>query len=97
MLPVVAGEAATRRQIALYTVPMALAAVAPWPLGLAGAIYGAVAVATTAVFAALVWQVAARRSQPGDRMKPEKRLFAYSILYLFVIFGALVADRWMLA
>jgi protoheme IX farnesyltransferase len=97
MLPVVAGEAATRRQIALYTVPMALAAVAPWPLGLAGAIYGAVAIVLTAVFAALVWQVATRTKQPGDAMRPEKRLFGYSILYLFVIFGALVADRWMLA
>ena len=29
-------------------------------------------------------------------MMPEKRLFSYSILYLFVMFGALVADRWML-
>ena len=97
MLPVVAGEAATRRHIAFYTVPMAVAAVAPWPLGLAGVLYGAVAVATTAVFAALVWRVATRRSVPGDGMRPEKRLFGYSIVYLFVIFGALVADRWMLA
>ena len=30
-------------------------------------------------------------------MKPEKRLFAFSILYLFAIFGALVADRWLIA
>jgi protoheme IX farnesyltransferase len=30
-------------------------------------------------------------------MKPEKRLFAFSILYLFVVFGALVLDRWLLA
>ena len=30
-------------------------------------------------------------------MKPEKRLFAYSIIYLFALFGALVADRWILA
>jgi heme o synthase len=97
MLPVVAGEAATRRQIALYTVPMALAAVAPWGLGLVGWVYGAVAMAMTAVFAALVWRVATRRTGASDTMRPEKRLFAFSILYLFVIFGALVADRWMLA
>jgi heme o synthase len=97
MLPVVAGEAATRRQIALYTVPMAAAALAPWALALVGAIYGAVAAVSTAMFAVLVWQVATRRTTPGDRMRPEKRLFGYSILYLFVIFGALVADRWMLA
>jgi len=30
-------------------------------------------------------------------MKPEKRLFAYSIFYLFAVFGALVLDRWILA
>ena len=95
MLPVVAGERATRTQIGLYTIPMAAAAIAPWALGLTGAIYGWVAVATTALFAAMVTQVATRRTQPGDTMRPEKRLFAYSILYLFILFGALVADRWI--
>src|SRR5215210_5243170 len=40
MLPVVAGAPATRRQIALYTVPMAAAAIAPWALGLTGPAYG---------------------------------------------------------
>jgi protoheme IX farnesyltransferase len=93
MLPVVAGEKATRRQIGLYTVPMALAAVAPWPLGLTGAIYGLVALVTTAVFAVLAALVAAGRTTPT--MTREKQLFSYSILYLFVIFGALVVDRWL--
>jgi protoheme IX farnesyltransferase len=97
MLPVVAGERATRTQIGLYTIPMAVAAVLPWPLGLAGAIYGVVSVSMTAGFAALAALVALRRQRADDAMKPEKRLFSYSILYLFVIFGALVADRWMLA
>jgi protoheme IX farnesyltransferase len=92
MLPVVAGEKATRRQIGLYTIPMALVAVAPWPLGLTGAIYGIVAVVTTAVFAVLAALVAAGKTTPT--MTREKQLFSYSILYLFVIFGALVADRW---
>jgi protoheme IX farnesyltransferase len=96
MLPVVAGERATRTQIGLYTVPMALVAIAPWALGLTGAIYGGVALVTTGIFAALAAVVATRRQVEGDAMKPEKRLFSYSILYLFVIFGALVADRWML-
>lgn len=95
MLPVVAGERATRTQIGLYTIPMAAAAIAPWALGLTGAIYGWVAMATTAVFALMVAQVAVRRTQPGDTMRPEKRLFGYSILYLFILFGALVADRWI--
>jgi len=94
MLPVVRGEAVTRTQIGLYTIPMALAAVLPWPLGLTGAIYGVTALVTTAVFALMAAQVATRRQVPGDTMKPEKRLFGYSILYLFIVFGALVADRW---
>ncbi|PCD04362.1 protoheme IX farnesyltransferase [Sphingomonas spermidinifaciens] len=95
MLPVVAGERVTRHQIGLYTVPMAVAAIAPWPLALTGWIYGSVAVATTAIFAAMAAVVTFRTSDEG--MKPEKQLFKYSILYLFILFGALVADRWVLA
>ncbi|WP_404335248.1 heme o synthase [Sphingomonas sp. MMS12-HWE2-04] len=94
MLPVVSGEATTRTQIGIYTLPMAAAAIAPWPLGLAGAIYGAAAVVLTGIFLAFVAQVTFRRSVPDDSMAPEKRLFKYSILYLFLLFGALVADRW---
>ncbi|MBB4152497.1 protoheme IX farnesyltransferase [Sphingomonas jinjuensis] len=95
MLPVVAGERVTRRQIGLYTMPMAVAAIAPWPLGLTGAIYGVTSVAGTALFAAMAAQVATRRQAPDDAMRPEKRLFKYSILYLFLLFGALVADRYL--
>jgi len=94
MLPVVAGERVTRAQIGLYTIPMAIAAVAPWPLGLTGAIYGVIATAGTALFAAYAAIVAFRHTQADDTMKPEKRLFKYSILYLFLLFGALVVDRW---
>ena len=94
MLPVVAGERVTRTQIGLYTIPMAAVAILPWPLGLVGPVYGIVASVTTAVFALLALNVAVRTTQAGDRMTPEKRLFSYSILYLFVVFGALVADRW---
>lgn len=97
MLPVVAGERATRRQIGLYTIPMAIAAVAPWPLGLAGPIYGAVAIGMTALFALLALRVATRTQASVDAMKPEKALFSFSILYLFVVFGALVVDRWVFA
>ena len=95
MLPVVAGERMTRIQIGLYTIPMAVAAVAPWPLGLTHALYGWVAIAATAWFALLASQVATRTTGADDRMRPEKRLFAYSIAYLFILFGAVVADRWL--
>ena len=96
MLPVVAGERVTRRQIGLYTIPMALCAVAPWPLGLTGAIYGVVAVAATAWFGWLAFRVSVRSTGPEDTMRPEKRLFAYSIAYLFVLFGAVVVDRMLI-
>ncbi len=95
MLPVVAGERMTRTQIGLYTIPMAVAAVAPWPLGLTHALYGWVAIAATAWFALLATQVTTRTTGTDDRMRPEKRLFAYSIAYLFILFGAVVADRWL--
>jgi len=94
MLPVVAGERSTRIQIGLYTLPMILCAAAPWPLGFTGAIYGITAAVMSGLFLAMAVQVAIRRSQPGDDMAPEKRLFKFSILYLFIVFGALVVDRW---
>ncbi len=97
MLPVVAGVTTTRRHIALYTLPMVAAAIAPWVLGLTGWIYGASAIALNAVFLLLALAVLANRATEPAGMKSEKRLFAYSIVYLFALFGALVADRWIFA
>ena len=97
MLPVVAGIRATRRQVLLYTLPMAAAAVAPWPLGLTGAIYGVTASLLTTWFAILAARVAVSRETDQALMKPERALFKFSILYLFVLFGALVVDRLVLA
>ncbi len=93
MLPVVSGERTTRHQIGLYTIPMALCAVAPWALGLTGAIYGLVALVASVVFGVFAVQVATRTTQVDDTMAPEKRLFKWSILYLFIVFAALVVDR----
>jgi protoheme IX farnesyltransferase len=95
MLPVVAGERSTRLQIGLYTLPMIAAAVAPWALGLAGPVYGIAAIALSAVFALLAVRVLLNRATEPKAMGPEKSLFAFSILYLFAIFGALVADKWL--
>ena len=97
MLPVVAGVTTTRRHIALYTIPMAAAAIAPWAMGLTGWVYGIASIALNAAFLALALAVLANRATAPAGMKPEKRLFAYSILYLFGLFGALVADRWLFA
>ena len=93
MMPVAKGEASTRRQILLYAVLLAPVAVAPWAIGGTGAIYGLGAVALSLAFVALSLPVALRRSVEGDRMKPEKRLFGFSILYLFALFAILVIDR----
>ncbi|OWR00027.1 heme o synthase [Sphingopyxis witflariensis] len=94
MMPVVAGEKSTRRQILLYAVIMAAAAIVPWPLGYTGALYGWTAVLLSALFVLLSIQVGTRTTGEGDLMRPEKRLFAYSIAYLFILFGAVVADHW---
>ncbi len=96
MLPVVSGEVATRRQIWFYTSIMAVAALAPVVLQLTGFIYGVTALLGTALFAVFAFQVYRRRESDPTRMGPERRLFKYSILYLFLLFGAVVVDRWVL-
>jgi protoheme IX farnesyltransferase len=97
MMPVVAGHASTRRQILAYSIVMAVAAVAPWPLGLTGWIYGCVTAVLGLVFVVFAIGVARNAATEPKMMGPEKRLFAFSILYLFILFAALVADRWLLA
>ncbi|MEM1345271.1 MAG: heme o synthase [Pseudomonadota bacterium] len=94
MLPVVAGEAETRRQIWLYTL-----ALVPAPLLLAfttagGPITLVVALAANGAFALWAWRVARRApgSAEADGFRAEKRLFLVSIAYLFAIFGALIGD-----
>ena len=96
MLPVVAGVESTRRHILLYTMPMIAAAVAPWALGLTGWIYGAASIALNAIFLVLAFAVTANKATEPKAMGPEKRLFAFSILYLFGLFAALVVDRWVI-
>jgi protoheme IX farnesyltransferase len=95
MLPVVAGVANTRRQIFLYSLPMAAAAVAPWPLGLTGRVYGLSAAILSLVVVALAARVLANRATEPADMAPEKKLFAYSVFYLFALFTVLVVDRWL--
>jgi protoheme IX farnesyltransferase len=95
MLPVVAGVRATRRQIFIYSVPMALAAIAPWPLGLTGPLYGLAAVGLGLGFMLLAARVLANQATEPAEMGPEKKLFGYSVFYLFAVFAVLVADRWI--
>src|ERR1700689_1942584 len=89
MLPVVAGEQETRRQILLYTLILAPLGVTPWLLGYAGPTYGIAAIATGAFMIALALRVYAER----QGHTASKQLFAFSILYLFLLFAMLLVDR----
>jgi protoheme IX farnesyltransferase len=90
MLPVVAGQAATTRQILIYSGLMALASELPWMLGFAGAIYGVVVAICGALFLLLALQL--NRSIEPDR-RAAHRLFVFSIIYLFVLFSTLLVDH----
>jgi protoheme IX farnesyltransferase len=89
MLPVVAGDRETRRQILLYSLVLAPLGAVPWLLGHAGLLYGLVAMATGALLLALAWRVRAERRGHNAC----KQLFGFSILYLFLLFAALLAER----
>jgi heme o synthase len=87
MLPVVAGHRATRHQILVYAVLLLPLTLLPWWIGGTSAIYGVSALALSALFVLFAAQVGLRTSPPGDGMEPEKRLFKYSIVYLFALFA----------
>lgn len=89
MLPVIAGRAATTRQILAYTLLLVPISLLPWALGYTGAIYGEVALIIGAFF--LVLALRLHESTKTDR-RAAYRLFAFSILYLFTLFAALLTD-----
>jgi protoheme IX farnesyltransferase len=106
MLPVSHGAKATRAQILIYSLALAPLGLAPVATGLGGLIYAIVAPAGGALFALLAVRVA--RSQAGEQLdapggpdlyavkrgdKAARDLFAFSILYLFLLFAALFAER----
>ena len=90
MLPVVAGRAATTRQILIYSGLLALASELPWMLGFAGTLYGAVAAICGALFLLLAIQL---NRTTGDHRRAARRLFLFSITYLFVLFAVLLIDH----
>ncbi len=88
MLPVVAGAAQTRRQILVYTLLLLPLSLTPVLLGTAGALYALAVSAMGGGFLVLALRVLRER---GDG--PARRLFGYSILYLFVLFAVLIVER----
>lgn len=99
MMPVVAGRQATRTQVLAYALALVAASLMPLAFGFAGWIYAVVSVPAGALFVALAWRLRAlgRRGQ-GDALAEKRaehaarRLFAYSIFYLFALFVALLAE-----
>jgi protoheme IX farnesyltransferase len=93
MMPVVAGEKSTRLQILAYCIMLLPLAASPWFIGATGPLYGAAALVLSLAFLLLSLPVAFRKAEEGDGNRPEKRLFGFSVFYLFALFAVLVADR----
>ena len=91
MMPNVAGEASTKRQIFFYALLVAVVGVLPTFFGQASATYGVVAALLGAGFVWHSWKVL-RMPESDRNMGPAKRLFGYSLVYLFAIFSALLLD-----
>jgi protoheme IX farnesyltransferase len=91
MLPVVAGAEETRRQILIYSLSLLPIGAAPWLMGYADAIYGATALIAGSVMVALAWRLWIEGSGPRA-VQSAKRLFGFSILYLFVLFAVLLIE-----
>ena len=88
MLPVVRGEAETRRQIVIYSLVLLAVSLLPVIGGLFGALYLAVALLLGGAFCALALQL---RARPGPATA--LRLYLYSLVYLALLFTAMAADR----
>jgi protoheme IX farnesyltransferase len=99
MLPVAAGRRATGQQIALYSALLIPVTLIPLPIGLSGLIYEAAAIALGIGFAIHAWRLFQSLSNPETNdAEPAmaRKLFAYSVRYLFLIFLALLVDRFFL-
>src|SRR5690606_17384041 len=88
MMPNVAGEASTKRQIFVYALLVAVSGVLPTLLGFASLYYGVIAAALGVGFVWYSWRVL---KVEDPTMKPAKALFGYSVIYLFAIFAVLLA------
>lgn len=96
MLPNVAGEKTTKQQILIYAVLTAIISVVPSCLGFASVAYGIFAAVMGLAFVA--YSIGVLRMPESDRvMVPAKKLFAYSIFYLFAIFSGLMIDHAVMA
>jgi heme o synthase len=91
MLPVVAGPRETKRQMLLYTLTLWPATLAPYLLGMAGPLYGVAGCVLSILFTAMSVKVWREGEDAGERSA--RYMFHFSLLYLFLIFAMLLADR----
>jgi protoheme IX farnesyltransferase len=88
MLPVVAGLAATRRQMLLYTLLLWPVSAAPWLLGIASPLYAAAALLLSMLFTGSALRVCRDKSE-----RSAKAMFGFSLLYLMLVFSLLLIDH----
>jgi protoheme IX farnesyltransferase len=88
MLPVVAGARETKRQMLIYTLVLWPVSLLPWLLGVAGNLYGVLALCLSGLFTASAIQV-----WRDETDRSARRMFGFSLLYLFLLFGVLLLDR----
>ncbi|MEZ5893892.1 MAG: heme o synthase [Parvularculaceae bacterium] len=89
MMPVVKGEASTRRQIFAYALILAAAGLSPFFIGMAGYLYLGVSAVLGAGFVWFSWRVL---KEAEGEYGAAKKLFGFSILYLFALFLALLVE-----
>ena len=88
MLPVISGKKVTRWHIFLYTLALVPVTLAPNLIGLSGLIYG-----VSALFLGLIFVVLSIATLKESGVKNARRLFPFSILYLFLLFVFLIIDQ----
>lgn len=97
MLPVVKGARHTRWNVFIYTLLLVAASLTPCAFGLLGRIYGATAAILGLMFIYYAWRVLTDSQDPTGisltKDAPAKAAFKFSILYLFILFGACAVDR----
>jgi protoheme IX farnesyltransferase len=92
MMPNARGAARTRLEILIYSLLLAPLGVAPWLTGIAGRLYAAASIALGVALGGLAVRVFVDREGPGAN-RAAMRLFGFTILYLFVLFGVIVLER----
>ena len=92
MLPVVAGVDETKRQILIYSLILAPIGLLPLAVGAAGMLTGVLAFAMGAIFVWLAWRLY-RTQTTEDCERRARQLFGFSILYLLLLFAAILAEH----